>query len=266
MTRFSLMPFLLAAFLLIACLPAHAQTTPPPAQNNPFSSERPGFTNGAETVAPRRLQFEGGYTYLPYEGGHEHRIADAALLRVGLGKTTEFRVGLPNIAFTHSSGGSDTHGFTDTSLGTKWRFLQAAKGRPSAAFIVQTSLPTGEPAYRASHLQPQIALEAAYALSDVWSVQSDLIYTRAYDGGTQYDQWAGGLNFGRSLTDTTGVFLETYRIAPSGGANAPNGNYIDGGITYLLNTNTQLDFNLGTGITSFVKNDHFFGVGVARRW
>ena len=274
-------PFLaLFAFAaLLLALPAAAQTASsiiPKAVDEPINAERPGFTNGVATVAPRRLQFEGGYTYSSTDNGYEHRFADAALLRVGTGNRTELRFGLPTYSFNHvglirAAGGTedssngDTHGFTDTSVGTKWRFLNEGKHRPALALIAQTTLPTGEPAFRASHLQPQASLEAAYTISDSWGVQSDFVYTRASDSGQQYNQFAGGLNFGHDLGRCTGVFLETYRIAPTG-AGQSNGNYVDGGITYILKNNTQFDFNFGAGISSSVRNDSFIGAGIAHRW
>ncbi len=164
-------------------------------------------------------------------------------------------------------GGVNTRGFGDMSISEKWRFLDEDKRRtrPSLALTVQTSLPTGEPAYHEGHLQPQFELDANYEVSDSWSLQAVGFYARPADEGHQFSQWAAGFNAQHDLTSTTAVFLETYRISPTG-ASAPNGNYLDGGITHVLGNNTQLDINLGTGLNSPIKHDQFVGVGVAHRW
>ena len=273
--------------LLIACAILSAAASCPSAwaqqpKEEPIDAERPGFTNGTGTVAPGHFQIEAGYMYTrASDGTREHRIGDSALLRVPVSKNTEVRFGLPTYFFTHlpisvfsgssvpsptsgNSGGSDNaHGFGDSSISAKWRFLDAPdnpRKYPSLALIAQTTLPTGEQAYRETHFQPQIALEAAYG-----SLQANFVVARPADSGQTFTQYSGGLNLSHDLNDATGVFLETYRIAPTG-ANAQNGTYLDGGITHVLGNNTQLDFNVGTGISTALKNDRFVGVGVAHRW
>lgn len=277
-------------FAAASCQSAWAQQPGPTKEEKeqPIDAERPGFTNGTGTVAPGHVQLEAGYLFTrSSDGTREHRLGDSTLLRIPTSATTEVRLGLPTHFFTHipqmavsasavpsptngSSGGSDnTHGWGDSSLSAKWRFLDAPDDaphkRPSFALIAQTTLPTGEPAYRETHLQPSLALESNYDVSDAWSVQADFVYARPADSGQQFTQYSGGLNVQHNFTETTAVFLETYRIAPTG-FSAPNGNYLDGGITHVLGKNTQLDFNLGTGISSAIKNDRFVGVGVAHRW
>ena len=55
------------------------------------------------------------------------------------------------------------------------------------------------------------------------------------------------MNVGYALTERIGVFLEGYRA---------QGGHVDGGITYLLTPDRQVDFSMG---------DQFIAVGLAWR-
>jgi hypothetical protein len=54
------------------------------------------------------------------------------------------------------------------------------------------------------------------------------------------------------------------RLSGSGSGTA--GNWVDGGLTYLINERLQVDPRVGHGVGSEASTERFFGVGLARRW
>lgn len=143
-------------------------------------------------------------------------FGDGGILRYGLTAQTELRLGIP-------SWQKDSK-FSAGSYGVK------ATVRPNLGLIVQTS---GE-----RPTQTMAALEAEFTLTKDWSLQVDAV---------RDSRWSSGFNLGRSLTERLGMFLEAYRTGSWHG---------DGGLTYQLTPNQQVDISGG---------DHFVSVGYAWR-
>ena len=74
-------------------------------------------------------------------------------------------------------------------------------------------------------------------------------------------QFAAGAS--RSLTDRVGVFIEYFNDIPFD-SEIDAQHAVDGGLTFLLNDDVQLDINAGAGLNS--ATDNFVGVGIAMRF
>jgi hypothetical protein len=48
--------------------------------------------------------------------------------------------------------------------------------------------------------------------------------------------------------------------------NGPNASFFDGGLTYLINDNLQLDARVGIGVFNAESPDYFTGFGVSWRY
>ncbi|MES2464378.1 MAG: transporter [Armatimonadota bacterium] len=246
----------------LALIPCQAQEA-----DDPISPERPGFTNGTDTVPLARFQFETGYQYARDGKTSEHEIDNSAQLRYGISSRAEIRLGVPAYDwFSSGDGMPGTRGLADSSFSAKWRFLDGMEAkRPSLALILGTTLPTGSKQLGDSHLQPQAALESHFDFADKYSLEANFVYSDARSEGKRFDQYSGGLNLGYNASQTLGMFVETYRISPTeyGGV---TGTYVDGGLTYLLGKDTQVDLNGGTGVTRGVRSGFFVGAGIAHRF
>lgn len=232
-----------------------------------MSTERPGFTNGTETVALGHIQLELGYAYEKdeYQKGYPswlHRYLDTSQIRVPLDSRVEVRVGIPVYYSFHGTYNSQV-GWGDSSLSFKCRFLDGTTRRPSLAVIAGTSLPTGSDFFSANRVLPSVDLEAEYELSPLWQLQANASVTRVYP--PNFTQYAGAINLGYNISNSASVFIETYRITPLSPYSS-NSSYVDGGVTYRITPITQIDFNAGIGIAPGVRGDHFLGAGIARRW
>lgn len=230
----------------------------------PISPERPGFTNGTDTVAPGHLQLEWGVVTARQDADRQTEAGDGAQLRVPLSERAEARLGLQSYVWERA-GGERQSGLGDLSVSFKYRFVDDARGRhPSAAIIAGVELKTGSAAEREDDYQPSAALELTQQIGDRFSIDADVVYNGIRQNGLRYDEWAGGLCLNYQFTRRVGGFLETYRVSDLGQGKA-NAQYVDGGVTYLLDRDTQVDFNAGVGANG-IKNDYFVGAGVARRW
>lgn len=267
---------LLLPFLPLPLLPATAQAqqpaSPPPAakeakEQSPISPERPGYTNGTDTVPPGDLQFEIGFVYSGFGGSHLSQLGNGAQLRVPLTERAEVRFGLPSYQWASASGQPTQTGFIDSGISAKVRLLDGIqKHRPSFAFIGGTTFAnTGSTAFREKNAQPTADFETHYDLSDLWNVEMNYIYTRASSGGQRFDQRSGAVCLSYNVSPALGTFLETYRINPTS-LGAPTGDFVDGGVTYVVGNNTQYDVSASKGVTRGLRSGFFVGAGYARRF
>ncbi len=254
-------PLLAVAFAL---LPGWCAAQESPAE--PIVTDRPDFTESTETIPVGRIQIESGYTFAR-TGDERSDSLGELLLRVSLGPRSELRVGVPNYARLRGGSGRSS-GFEDASLGAKFRLVKAGEGfglrRPAMSLIVATSLPTGARAYRSKELQPEAKLCLSADLSETLAVAANLNYAYLSDDGDRYGEPSGSLSFAVGLNDRTGVYLEYFGFYPSGAAR-PDSHYLNGGVTYLVTNDYQLDVRAGIGLNG-VGTDNFVGIGAARRW
>lgn len=254
-------------FLLLSALSVLSLTLAPPqarADDDTIIPERPGFTNGTATVSRRIFQFETGYQFSRNGKDSTHEIDNSAQVRFGLSPRTEIRFGIP--AYDWLGGESGAHGSRDSSFSAKVRFLDGVQAkRPSLALIASTTLPTGSKVFQENHLQPQASLESHFDFSEKYSLEASVVYTDARSEGQQFNQYAGALNLGYNVSPALGLFVETYRISPTG-LGSVSGSFVDGGVTYTLGKDTQFDVNGGTGVTRGVRSGFFVGAGIAHRF
>ena len=226
-----------------------------------IATDRPGLANGAGIVPTGTLQFESGYTFSRVGGGKEHSLGEV-LLKIAPLERMEFRVGVNSYLFTRSPD-SDDSGFGDGSLGLKVKLFEGGEGAGSLdiSTILATTLPTGSGIYRENKLQPSAELILGWDLSESVGIGTDFSYALASRQGDQYNQFAGGVSLGFSLSERTACFLEYYGIAVESGY-GENTSYFDGGFTYLISDNCQVDIHSGVGLSDEDPN-YFVGVGLS---
>ena len=263
MKRSSLSLLMMIGALL---LQTHAGAAP---QNaiDPLITDRPDFTESTETVPVGMTQVEGGYTYSRTGQAKQHSYGEL-LIRHALGRKMELRLEVPSYARVHSTLGKAS-GFEDGSIGFK---VMIAKGadrpglkKPRVSLIGATSLPIGSRDFRERKLQPEVKLLLGWNLSEQVAVSSNLNYAYLSEDGNRYSEVSGSVSFGFSLSDRVGSYVEIFGFVPGG--DRSNTRFINGGFTYLINNDFQLDTRLGCGLSNNIKGpDYFFGVGVARRF
>ena len=225
-----------------------------------IAPDRPGLANGTGIVPTGTLQLESGYRFSRVGQGKQHTLGEV-LLRIAPCPKMELRVGVNSYLFTRSPG-SDDSGLGDGSVGLKVKLFEGSEGMESLniSTILATTLPTGSEIYRENKLQPSAELILGWNLSERVGIGTDFSYTLASLGGDQYNQFAGGVSLGFSLSGRTACFLEYYGVAVESGY-GENISYFDGGFTYLISDNCQVDIHSGVGLSDEDPN-YFVGVGL----
>lgn len=234
---------LLSAALLLG------MAAPVAAQQPPMITDRPDFTESVAVIAPGRIQLESGYTFTRAGNIEEHDLGEL-LLRLPLSRRAEARLGVNSYVWQQAPG-DRAHGIEDASLGFKLRLTSAApqpRLRPDVALLGAVSLPTGSDGISAHAWQPASIIALAWTLSDEAGLASNFGYTYATDEGGRFHEVSASLAFGYALTERTGSFVEAFGFAPSG-ADREATAFFDGGFTYLVSDDLQVDLRGGIGLS-----------------
>lgn len=243
-----------------------AHPGPKPAQSEPIVTDRPDYTESTETVPAGRMQLEGGYTFSRKNADKEHSMGEW-LLRIASGPRLEMRVGM-NSFCRDETPSSTTTGFEDMTLGFKYRLAEKSERfnllKPSISVIGMTSIPTGSPAMREKHLQPEAKLCMGWEPTDKLEATANVNYLYASEGGDQFSQYAASLSVGYALSARTGAYVEYFGFFPDSRGSG-NSAYVNTGLSYLFTRDFQVDIRFGQGMNG-ANPDHFWGFGIARRW
>jgi len=261
MGRLAAVASVMAAVLLAA--PAAAQTAPPLVTDRPDQTESP-------IVVPRGMvQFEAGGLYEVANAGAGRVTSIASLLaRAGLFGRVELRLGFLGWQRATAAGADARAGFGDLSVGMKVALRDGNGFDPAAAVLASALVPVGDPDFRAAGVDPELRVALAHELGGEFSL--------GYNVGAAWVTTAGGagtgsnhveglytLTVGRSFGTRLGAFLEAFgNVAPSDAA--PSSHGIDGGLTFGVRPNMQLDAAAGFGLDD-AGPAWFLGVGVAVR-
>lgn len=234
------------------------------AQEEGLVTDRPDFTESASVPGAGRIQVEGGWTVEGAGDARAHSLGEI-LVRIGVGDRLEARIEPGSMVWNDDGEGEEDSGIDDAGLGVKILLLDPAPPIvPATALLVSASVPTGEDEVGASGWQPEARLAVAWDLTDLWSLGVNGGWGRPLEDEERFDQALGSVALGRSLGARLGAFAELYGLSPS----RPNGGdeaYFDGGFTFALGPDAQLDLRAGAGLTDD-SADWLFGLGFARRW
>ena len=139
-------------------------------------------------------------------------------------------------------------------------------GNLSLGAILRLFPPSGSSDFGTHHLNGDLRLTADWGLAPNWALNPNV-------GVAVYEDDAGKL-FTAGLAAVTLTYGPNNRIQPFAdlGLQSPEQTagrtalIFDGGGTYLLNPDTQLDLSLGTGIAGRTPPRLFWTAGVSRRF
>jgi len=226
-------------------------------------TDRPDQTESTETVPKGFVQTELG---LGDADGSE--ATAAGLARIGLSRRVELRVGLDEVFL----GGPEDA--IDMSVGAKFRLAGEQGRRPAIAVLAAFNQKIGDSLSPVSDgPRPSFRFAFSHTLNDRLSL--------AYNAGVSWDEvirlvgmpavpdkelesrflWTAALGIGGN--ERVGFFVEAFGdsgLSDSG----PTETALDGGVTFLLRPNVQLDAFVGTGVSAAAP-DWFAGAGVSFR-
>jgi hypothetical protein len=250
------------------------QTEPggPPGMDEPLASDRPDFTEASSTVGRGVVQLEMGYTLFADDGGgvrtRSHSYPEL-LARIGvLADWFELRVAW-NYATLNESFDPVTRsvsGSEDLYLGSKLMLTSQYGIWPEMALVPQMTVPTGHRDFTADKVLAGVnwlyGWDVLEWLSFAGSTQGNMSIDEV---GDDYFEFAQSFTFGYSLTEKLGAYTEWFMLAPAGATAARTEHYLDGGFTYKVTNNLQLDIRAGLGLSE-ASDDYFVGSGLVVRF
>lgn len=239
-----------------------APNEPMEAEIPPLITDRPDFTESAQTVPKGMVQVEAGMTL--ERSGRERAITiGETLIRVAAGDKVEVRIGIPSYLRV-SDGFSRESGLNDAFLGAK--FVLSEREKFPLALLVGTTLPTGSHRVAARKFSPEAVLATEIGLSKKTGLAFNTGVARPDDGAGRYNQFFGSVSLGVDVSEKIGAYLEAYAFNRTE-RDGQSQKFINGGFTYLMNPNLQLDARIGKGMGN--DNDgseYFYGFGVTKRF
>ena len=252
------------ALTLIGVPAAHAQMA-----DDPLSADRPGFGTGATTMASGTAQSELGYQFT--SAAQSNHSFGQLLLRYGVTDRFEVRANIGSYGLQEQSAGlvgSDTEfegGYNGAAIEAKAQISQTET--TTASLFSATTVPLGSGPFASSddRARQTLALLLDGALGQT--------ITLSVNAGANF-YWSSGVQDDRFVT---GLFIPTLSFVVNDETSAyvgysgeytefDNTNYVEGGLTYLLNNDTQLDVNTGLRLDDTPETEFFLGLGLAHRF
>lgn len=237
-------------------------------------TDRPDQTESSTTVPYESIQIEAGWTHSErYDDDFETDVLPETLLRYGLAGKLELRFIYAGYfwvnAVSTEAGAQDNEGSGDIAVGFKIKLWDEEDWIPEAAFMSHLGMLAGKGLFSSKRFDPDYRLAFWYTLSDrysfgynlgqVWSTEEDADGDR--DTRPEF-QYTAALGIG--LSDEFGCFVEFFGDIPTGSSDGP-ANYFDGGFTYLVANNLQLDVSSGLGLSDNA-DDWFLAAGSSIRF
>lgn len=241
-----------------------------------IQTDRPDFVEASTTVGLGRWQLEAGYTYYGDRSGASRTITQTypeALLRIGvIADWCELRLGQtyahsPTTVLGHRT--EHATGWSDLYVGTKLALTEQKAYLPEAAVVLQATIPSGAREVTAGKVLPGINLLYGWdIIPDCLSLGASSQVNGAVDDETHtYLVFAQAFTIGYTLTEKLGAYTEWFALFPASAISpgVRQEQYVDGGFTYKVTPNFQLDIRAGKGLTENAQ-DYFLGAGFAVRY
>jgi hypothetical protein len=244
----------------------------PPGMDEPLASDRPDFTEASCTVGRGVCQVEMGFTYFHDSVGPFSTNAYSypeTLLRIGVfADWLELRMAwnyaqesLTVGPFRLTASGSE-----DLYLGLKLGLTPQQGILPEMALVPQMTVPLGS-VFSADEVLPGLNWLYGWEITEHLSTGGSTQINLAIDGfaNKEYVEFAQSWTIGIGLTEKLSAYTEWFVFAPAGADFARTEHYFDGGFTYSVTNNLQLDIRAGVGLNDAAL-DFFSGTGLVARF
>ncbi len=245
----------------------------------PLVTDRPDFTESTDAVPTGWCQLEAGYTYT-YDSEGKDRVRDHTapelLLRIGLAEDFELRIGWAGYSWRNdrfegeTRGGrsvtreDSSQGAQDLSLGFKLKLFEQEGWRPHFGIIGAISIPSGSAEVSSGDVDPEVVLLWAYDITDSFAIASNVGLGVPTEDDDRFVQATTSLSGAFALSDTIGAYIEYYGFYTNT-ESSDAAHTINGGLTYLLTDNFQIDWRIGMGLNE-EADDFFTGIGFSWRF
>ena len=130
--------------------------------------------------------------------------------------------------------------------------------------IVGMTAPSGSSNASSGDVEPEIVFLWAYDIDDRLSIAGNAGIAAPVEDGDRFTQGKASFSIAYAFTDRVGGYAEYFGIYRNT-QHTDAAHSVNGGLTYLINDNFQLDARVGAGLNE-EADDFFAGVGFASRW
>ena len=239
-----------------------------PKRDEPIVTDRPDFTEASATVGKGVVQLETGYTY-SFDGatGKRGHSYPESLFRIGiLEDWLEFRILYNHTRESGFVGGGPamaSQAGDDLYLGFKIALTPQEDWLPEMAIVPQMTRPSGT----GGTFLPGLNWLYGWDICEWLATGGSSQFNRDIDGDTGrfYVEFAQSWTINFKLAEKLSMYTEWFCLVPAGADTSRTQHYFDGGFTYLVNNDLQLDIRAGVG-ASEASDDYFLGSGFSVRF
>lgn len=224
-------------------------------------ADRPGFSTSPQTVPAGHLQIEGGYQFIA-DRGVDSQGMPLLLIRAGLAKNLELRFSWNGLSWTENNGHFKPEA-SDMSVELKAHLMEQRRFLPAVGLLGSLSIPTGNGTSTSNSVDPSGGLLWNYNFAAGPGLFGTVLLSSVTGDDGRFFEGANAVGVSLPINDRFGSFVEYFGFYRNGGGGAAHN--LNGGITYLVNDNLQLDVNGGFGINGRAE-DYFLGAGLAFRF
>ncbi len=239
------------------------RTIPPARAELPeMVTDRPDYTESTNLVGKGVVQMENGFTV---ERGREGSTLSGPelLMRIGLNKHLEFRIGGDGFLSQRAPGVTGVAGYSDVELAVKIAVFDQGRHRPALSLIPIVSVPLGSPDFSSGDYDPTLKVALSKDLPKGFSLGGNVNSSSLTTTDGRFSQTAFSASLGHSLGREYRAYWEIFGFTPweKAGSAAWIAN---SGLTRSLGKNAQIDVRIGKRLTDSGP-DWFWGFGVAFR-
>jgi hypothetical protein len=256
-----------AFFVVLSASAALAQDAPP--DPRAAMPERPTVATHAFTVAPGIFEIEAG----AQQGAVNPTVSQwTTPLLIKIGLTSHLQLDIAPSWVRDTTGGASSSGVGDTTLGVKWRLLDAAPALGAFAIQATLTLPSGsvERGTGSGTTGANVLFISSHRVHGV-SIDINAGYTRRSGDGSQAPKrstvWT--LSSGIPLAGPTGLALELFGFPGTAGpAGAPPAVGLLCGPTYQVSRSLVLDAGVVLQLEGSAGTVFYAGLtwNVGRAW
>jgi hypothetical protein len=233
----------------------------------PLEPNRPGQADPPTVLAPGVAHIETGITFeSETDGGPDTGVLTApeVELRLGVHERLELQLFADGLVQEWYEGDGKRTGGSDLELDVRVRLWEQAGWRPATAIDFGLSFPTGSAFATSDGFDPEGEILYAWDFGEHWNLNGNFDFaseSQGDDDSSRHFVFRPEIALGLAISHRLGTFAEYYGVIEEG---ANDQHSIDGGFTFLVNEDLQLDLSAGAGLNDAAP-DFFVGAGVAWR-
>lgn len=243
------LPLLAAGLLSFA---AKAQTL------DPIATDRPDQTESPFVTPVNYVQVETGFNIEQIDEAVDVLVYPTMLSKFGISNRFEFRLITEQIELRE--GNNKERGWLPVQVGFKSNLVSQKGAVPEVSFIGHLVLPEmASENFRAKFYAANFRFLLQHDLCDWMSIGYNL--GAEWDGFTPEPTFIYTFTTAFKLSSRLGMYAEVFGFAPQ--ERAAN-HQADGGFTWLINNDVQLDLSAGTALTDNAP-DYYTALGISFR-